>query len=62
MAKKRIMVADDDPAIVEAVQLMLEDAGYEVTTSRDGLSVLRMQEGLPDVLLLDVWIGWQGYL
>ena len=36
MSKKKIMIAEDDTGILEAMQLMLEDAGYEVTTTVDG--------------------------
>ena len=33
---KRILVVDDDPDILDALQLTLEDAGYAVTTSEKG--------------------------
>jgi CheY-like chemotaxis protein len=57
MNEKRIMIADDDPGILEAMQLMLEDAGYEVTIIEDGQIVQDMKGALPDMLLLDVWMS-----
>jgi DNA-binding response OmpR family regulator len=40
--KKKILVADDDPAILDAIQIMLEDAGYEVSMTVDGETVYKM--------------------
>lgn len=57
MGKKKIMIAEDDTGILEAMQLMLEDAGYEVTTTVDGRTVQDMKDDLPDVLLLDIWMS-----
>ncbi|GCE14486.1 response regulator [Tengunoibacter tsumagoiensis] len=55
--KNKVLVADDDTGILEAMQMILEDAGYEVITARDGLTVQNMQHNLPDILLLDVWMS-----
>jgi CheY-like chemotaxis protein len=57
MSKKKIMVAEDDIGILEAMQIMLEDAGYEVITTVDGQTVQDVTEDLPDVLLLDIWMS-----
>jgi len=35
-SKERILVADDDPAILRLVKTIVEKAGYEVVTARDG--------------------------
>lgn len=51
------MIADDDPGIVDAVEMLLEFEGYEVTSTVDGLTVLEMKEDLPDLLLLDIWMS-----
>ena len=51
------MIADDDPGIVDAVEMLLEFEGYTVTTTVDGLTVLDMKEELPDLLLLDIWMS-----
>jgi DNA-binding response OmpR family regulator len=54
---KRILIAEDDMGILEAMQIMLEDEGYEVTTTVDGQTVQAMHEELPDLLLLDIWLA-----
>lgn len=51
------MIADDDPGIVDAVEMMLEFEGYIVTSTVDGATVLDMKEELPDLLLLDIWMS-----
>lgn len=35
-SQDRILVADDDPAILRLVKTIVEKAGYEVVTARDG--------------------------
>ena len=40
--KNRILVVDDSPDIREAYQLMLEDAGYDVTTAGSGEEALAL--------------------
>lgn len=56
----KILVVDDDPDILDALQLMLEDAGYEVTTSEKGDYAENLHDtngGLPDVIILDVLLS-----
>src|SRR5919108_5471079 len=56
MAKK-ILVVDDDTSIVESLQFLLEDAGYEVMTAEDGRFV---NDGWKkkdvNLILLDYWL------
>ena len=54
---KKIMVADDDAGILDAMQIMLEDAGYEVEAIADGNLVQEMKGDVPDLLLLDIWMS-----
>ncbi len=54
---KKILVADDDPAICDATQLMLEDAGYTVETTIDGEVIPMLKKGNFDLLLLDIWMS-----
>jgi DNA-binding response OmpR family regulator len=54
---KRVMIADDDKAIVDAVQAMLEFGGYEVSFTYNGATILDMQENFPDLILLDIWMS-----
>lgn len=57
MSKKKILIADDDPAILEALTLMLEDAGYETDTTVDGQTIKEATDQLPDLILLDIWMS-----
>jgi two-component system, OmpR family, alkaline phosphatase synthesis response regulator PhoP len=43
MAKK-VLIADDEPNIVTALEFLLERNGYEVHIARDGEGALRMRE------------------
>jgi DNA-binding response OmpR family regulator len=53
-----IMVVDDDPDILDALQFVLEDAGYTVKTSQKGESAESLTEkNLPALLILDVLLS-----
>ncbi len=55
MAKKRILIADDDPHIREVVRFALEQAGFEPFEAIDGLEALEaVDEHDPDLVVLDV--------
>jgi DNA-binding response OmpR family regulator len=50
-----IVVADDDPDILDLVSFRLERSGYEVVRATDGEEALRVvTERLPDLAVLDV--------
>lgn len=53
--KKRVLVVDDDPAIVEMlVELLERDGRFEVQTATTGFEAgLRTKEFHPDVIVLD---------
>ena len=51
---KRILIADDDPGIGDMLQMMLEEAGYDVEIQGDGHAVQQMQRPFPDLLFLDI--------
>ena len=55
MGSARILVADDDPSVLESLSGVLRDSGFDVcsATGRDSL-FLEMAKALPDLLLLDV--------
>src|SRR5687767_2268652 len=57
MHDKKILVADDDPGIVDAMQILLEDEGYKVITTLDGEKVPAMYEQQPDLVFLDIWMS-----
>ena len=60
----RIVVVDDDPAVVRAVTAVLEAAGYRVEGARDQREALRaVLEDPPALVVLDVNMpgldGWE---
>lgn len=55
--QKLILVADDDPAIVDAIKMILEYADYRVETTVDGTVIPKMKTLQPDLLLLDIWMS-----
>jgi DNA-binding response OmpR family regulator len=57
--QKKILVVDDDPGILEAVQTMLEFEGYEVLTTTDWSKLGRMFDEKTGILLLDVLLSGQ---
>lgn len=51
----RILVADDDPDILELVCYKLEQSGYEIISVPDGAEAIRSaKENKPDLMILDV--------
>lgn len=57
MNKKKILVADDNQAILEVMELVLTDAGYEVILATNGKQAKKIAETLPDLILLDIWMS-----
>jgi DNA-binding response OmpR family regulator len=54
MAKK-ILIADDEPNIVTALEFLLERNGYQVCIARNGDEALKAIEAeMPDLVLLDI--------
>jgi CheY-like chemotaxis protein len=62
-APKKIVIADDNENIREALTYLLEDEGYELWLAKDGAEALaKSREVVPDVLLLDIMMpGMNGY-
>ncbi len=55
---KRILVVDDEPDILEFLQIILEEEGYEVVTSVKGEYLEQLHNGgLPHLILLDVLLS-----
>ena len=62
-AKALILVADDDPDLLEVISAALTYRGYRVATARHGKEALeRVEEELPQLVLLDMTMpvmdGW----
>jgi len=55
---KRLLIVDDEPDILEFLQVILEEEGYEVTTSDKGEYLEQLHNGgLPHLILLDVLLS-----
>src|SRR5262249_42449270 len=53
--KTRILIVEDEPAMVEGLRDNFEYEGYEVTSAKDGVEGLdRALTGDPDLVVLDV--------
>ena len=52
---KKILIADDEPDILEVLQYNLVREGYEVTTAKDGEdALLKAKSTQPDLIILDI--------
>ena len=61
--RHKILITDDDPVIIELLQVNLEFEGYDVITAADGLeAVERAARDSPDLVILDIMMprmdGW----
>lgn len=55
---KKIAIIDDDPDILDALQLLFETEGYDTKTTGRGDETFQIVEKFkPDVLLLDVLLS-----
>jgi len=53
--RRRILIVDDEPNIVTALEYLLQQRGYDVSIARDGEEALAaLARGRPDLVLLDV--------
>ena len=55
---KKILIVDDEPNIVTALEYLLQKSGYEVSLAQDGEAALKqVEKHLPDLVLLDVMMS-----
>src|SRR5579859_1866536 len=55
---KQLLVVDDEPDILEFLQVILQEEGYKVVTSDKGGSLESLYNGgLPDLILIDVLLS-----
>jgi DNA-binding response OmpR family regulator len=61
--KKRVLIVDDEPAILRVLGIKLKISGYEVVMAHGGREALDLIEStLPDIVLLDVVMpGMDGF-
>ncbi|MGH2565015.1 MAG: response regulator, partial [Ginsengibacter sp.] len=57
MPAKRILVADDDPGIVDVMKIVLEDEGFDVIITVNGRNIMKLCEQRPDLIFLDLWMS-----
>lgn len=65
LMKEKIIVVDDDPAILRIVSLVLERTGYDVNTATTGEEAYQLALSFrPDLVILDVNMpgGWSGFV
>lgn len=53
----KILVIDDDSAIVDATKMILELEGYLVQGQTEGHSIKKIIEYKPDLIFLDLWLS-----
>ena len=52
---KRVLVVDDEPAIVELIQVLLNGEGFEVASASNGTEGLRaLENAKPDLIITDI--------
>ncbi len=61
--KATILIVDDNPEILEIIQILLEGEGYETTTVQDGMAAQQLlSEQDFDLIILDIMLpGMNGY-
>jgi len=63
LAKKQVLVVDDDRALRHALSAMLDNAGFSITEAADGLSGLtQIQDHYFDLVILDLGLPGIGGL
>ncbi|MCD4702807.1 MAG: response regulator [Methanosarcinaceae archaeon] len=66
MARKKILIVDDEPEVVELVNLMLDQEDYDLVSADSGLKCLEIidNENI-DAILLDIMMpdmdGWETF-
>jgi len=55
---KKIIVADDEPGILEVINIILTEQGFEVFPIANSLEVVKTVKKIqPEVILLDLWMS-----
>jgi DNA-binding NarL/FixJ family response regulator len=60
---KRLLIVDDEPNLLRALEALLNAEGFEVTTARSGPDALvKLAQGVPDLIVSDIRMpGMSGY-
>ncbi len=55
MEKNKILIVDDEPQIVRALELLMDRENFKIRSASDGVEALRaIEDGAPDLILLDL--------
>jgi two-component system response regulator VicR len=59
----KILIAEDDVLMVKILEFMLKKEGYEVTSSKDGLSAIeKIPVFIPDLIITDIMLPFRSGL
>lgn len=57
MHNKKILICDDDRGILEMLEMLFEDTGYDIIPEANSLNVKSiMERESPDLVVLDLWM------
>jgi CheY-like chemotaxis protein len=57
MQAKRILICDDDPGILDMLELILDETGHQIIPEANSLNVRALMEReKPDLVVLDLWM------
>jgi len=55
MKMKKVLIVDDEPNIVMALEFLFRKSSFDVLIARNGTEALELLEGnVPDIILLDI--------
>lgn len=61
MARKKILIIEDDESVQKMLKLIFEKAGYDIEISSNGQSIYNERDIWPDLFLLDKHLpGYDG--
>lgn len=63
MVTPKVLVVEDEPALLDTLEYNLSKQGYKVSTAKDGLKALEMaRQVTPDLMVLDIMLpGMDGF-
>lgn len=54
---RTILIVDDEESIIQSLEGILSDEGFEVISARSGAEAIeKIEEEIPDLVLLDIWM------
>lgn len=58
--QRKILIADDEPDILEIISYNLNNEGYQVFTAKDGIEAIeKAKEVQPDLIILDIMMPYK---